>query len=233
MSTTRPMTSSATAAPSTIRASVVASARRSPNTRAVMPTLVAVRAAPTNRAVLKSSPISRIAPSPSTSGATTPTVADQQRRAADLAQLAEVHLHADLEQQEDDADLAERAEHLVVAADQVEHRRADEDAGDDLADDGRDADALGDLGRQLGGDEDDQDVAEDLGDVHAAGQSRGQGRATGRARSAVPAQWSLRMGRVGRRRAAPRACGLPRDGADERTLADLRVRALDGDSNSG
>ena len=44
--TTRPITSSATAAPRTSRASVVANARRSPKTRAVMPTLVAVSAAP-------------------------------------------------------------------------------------------------------------------------------------------------------------------------------------------
>ena len=75
VSTTRPITSSATAAPSTTRASWVASARRSPNTRAVMPTLVAVSAAPTNSAVLKSSPISDMAPRPRTIGATTPTVA--------------------------------------------------------------------------------------------------------------------------------------------------------------
>ena len=68
--TTRPMTSSATAAPRTMRASVVASASRSPNTRAVMPTLVAVSAAPTNNAVLPSSPMRLIAPMPSTIGAT-------------------------------------------------------------------------------------------------------------------------------------------------------------------
>ncbi len=43
---TRPKTSSATAAPSTILASVVANARRSPNTRAVIPTLVAVKRRP-------------------------------------------------------------------------------------------------------------------------------------------------------------------------------------------
>ncbi len=75
VSTTRPITSSATAAPSTTRASRVARARRSPKTRAVMPTLVAVSAAPTNRAVLKSSPMSNMAPRPSTRGATTPIVA--------------------------------------------------------------------------------------------------------------------------------------------------------------
>ncbi len=43
---TRPSTSSATAAPSTVRASTLDSARRSPKTRAVMPTEVAVSAAP-------------------------------------------------------------------------------------------------------------------------------------------------------------------------------------------
>ncbi len=76
VSTTRPMTSSATAAPSTTRASVVAMARRSLNTRAVMPTLVAVSAAPMNSATLKSSEMkASIAPRPRTSGVTTPTTA--------------------------------------------------------------------------------------------------------------------------------------------------------------
>ena len=51
---TRPITSSATAAPSTVRASTVARARRSLNTRAVMPTLVAASAAPRNSAVFVS-----------------------------------------------------------------------------------------------------------------------------------------------------------------------------------
>ncbi len=53
---TRPSTSSATAAPSTVLASMVASARRSPKTRAVMPTLVAVSAAATKRASSDPSP---------------------------------------------------------------------------------------------------------------------------------------------------------------------------------
>ncbi len=73
--TTRPMTSSATAAPRTTRASVVARARRSPNTRAVMPTLVAVSAAATNSATSNSVPVASIATRPSASGAITPTVA--------------------------------------------------------------------------------------------------------------------------------------------------------------
>ena len=51
---TSPRTSSATAAPSTVLASTLASARRSLNTRAVIPTLVAASAAPRNSAVLAS-----------------------------------------------------------------------------------------------------------------------------------------------------------------------------------
>ena len=116
--TTRPMTSSATAAPSTIRASVVARARRSPKTRAVMPTLVAVSAAPTNSAVLKSSPISAHRAEPEDHRRDHADGGHEQRRPADLAELAEVHLHADLEQEQDHADLAEGAQHLVAVADQ-------------------------------------------------------------------------------------------------------------------
>ncbi len=121
--TMSPITSSATAAPSTMRASVVARALRSPNTRAVMPTLVAVSAAPTNSAVLKSSPIRPMAPMPSAIGAITPITCHRHRHAADLAELPQIHLHAHLEQQEDHSDLAERAQDLVVAAHGVDAPR--------------------------------------------------------------------------------------------------------------
>ena len=57
------------------------------------------------------------------------------------------------------------------SVDEVEHRRPDQDPRDDLADDRRYADALGDLGRQLRRDEHDEDVAEDLGDFHGGGVS--------------------------------------------------------------
>jgi hypothetical protein len=68
----RPRTSSTTAAPSTVRASTVASARKSPNTRAVIPMLVAVSAAPINKDVLVDSPIERPTPTPSAIGNATP-----------------------------------------------------------------------------------------------------------------------------------------------------------------
>ena len=86
---------------------------------------------------------------------------DQHRRPPDPTELGEVHLHADLHEQQQDAELGEHAEaDAAVAAelDEAEHRRPDEDAGDDLAEHGGDADALGDLGRQLGGGDDDQQV---------------------------------------------------------------------------
>ena len=168
VSTTRPMTSSATAAPSTMRASVVASARRSPKTRAVMPTLVAVSAAPTNSDVLKSKPISSIAPMPSTIGAITPAVATSSDARPTALELRQIHLEPDLEQQQDDADLAERAQRLVGRADEAEHRRADHDAGEDLADDRGHTDALGAFRRELRRDEHDEDVEEDGADVHGS-----------------------------------------------------------------
>ena len=89
----------------------------------------------------------------------------RQRRAADLPELDEVHLEADLQQEKDDAELAEDPQHLV-GTDDPEHRRADDDAGHDLPDHRGDADAIRHLRRQLGGDEDDQDVGEDACDVH-------------------------------------------------------------------
>ena len=71
----RPSTSSATAAPRTTRASFVDNARRSPKTRAVMPTLVAVSVAPMNNDVLPFSPRARPVADPRMSGRPTPMIA--------------------------------------------------------------------------------------------------------------------------------------------------------------
>ncbi len=72
---TRPITSSATAAPSTVRDSTIANALRSPSTRAVMPTLVAVSAAPTKIASLPVIPTALPNAAPPTNGRMTPTIA--------------------------------------------------------------------------------------------------------------------------------------------------------------
>ena len=96
---------------------------------------------------------------------------DEQRRPTDRAQVAEVHLHADLEQQEDDAELGEGVDDFV-RFDEAEQRRPDEDAGGDLGDDGRDVDAVRDLSGDLGRDEHDQDVEQDRVDVHRGAHPR-------------------------------------------------------------
>ena len=137
-----------------MRASVVASARRSPKTRAVMPTLVAVSAAPRKIAVSVSKPRPTPAPAPATNGTATPMIATSIDARPDPTELGEVHLHPDLHEQQQDAELGEHAEAdaaLAAELDEPEHGRADEDAGDDLAEHGRDADALGALGGELGG----------------------------------------------------------------------------------
>ena len=71
---------------------------------------------------------------------------------------------SDLEQQQHHAELGEGAQHVAVAH-QSEHRRADDDAGHDLPDHGRDAEALRELGRDLRRHEHDQDVEEHGDDV--------------------------------------------------------------------
>ena len=124
-----------------MRASTEASARRSPKTRAVMPTLVAVSAAADEqRLVAVSCRRRRPTPMPAANGNDDADRRHGQRRTADRAQLPKVHLHADLEQQQDHAELAEDPQDLV-RTDETEHRRTDEDAGEDLADDRRNADS--------------------------------------------------------------------------------------------
>ena len=92
-----------------------------------------------------------------------------QRRPAHCAELGEVHLEPDLEEQQDHAELAQHA-HDVVSLDETQHGRPDEDPGDDLADDGRHLDPFGDLGRHLGREQKDENVQKDR--VHVHGRAR-------------------------------------------------------------
>jgi len=90
--------------------------------------------------------------------------ADGQRRRPDTDEVVEPRLDPDLEEQEYDADLGEErrlAVHLVPA----ENGGADEDSGQDLPDDWWLADALEDLIADLGREEQDEELAEDLGRV--------------------------------------------------------------------
>ena len=90
---------------------------------------------------------------------------DEDRGATDAAQLGEIHLEADLEQQQDDAELRERLQRLA-GVDPAEHRRADDDARDDLADDRGNVHPVGELGRDLRREQHDEDVEKNPVDVH-------------------------------------------------------------------
>ena len=97
-----------------------------------------------------------------------PDDGDEHGRAPDATKLGEVHLHADLDEQQQHADLGDHCEADAPVAghlDETQHRRSDDDAGDDLAEDGGDADSLRQLGRQLGGGEDDEQVEEEAGEI--------------------------------------------------------------------
>ena len=90
---------------------------------------------------------------------------DEEGRAPDGTQIPQVHLEADLEEQQDHAELGEDVQHLV-GLDDPEQRRPDEHSGDDLGDDRREADAIRDLGSDLRRDDHDQDVEQYRVDVH-------------------------------------------------------------------
>ena len=165
VSTTRPITSSATAAPSTVRAS----------TRGERPQIAedprgdadaggGKRGAEEQRRVVAVVEELHRAEA----GGHRDDDADRsdaRRRPTDGAELAEIHLEPDLEQEEDHAELAEHRERLVRAH-EVEDRRADHDAGEDLGDDRREPDPFGELRGELGRDEEDQDVEEDSTHIH-------------------------------------------------------------------
>ena len=77
---------------------------------------------------------------------------DLHRGAPDAAELAKVHVEADLEKQQDGAELAERTDH-VLGMDQSEDRRSQHDSCGDLGKDGGLPEPLGELGRHACGEE--------------------------------------------------------------------------------
>ena len=211
VSTMRPITSSATAAPSTMRASVVASARRSPNTRAVMPTLVAVSAAPTNSAVLNVL-------------AHQPHRADAQHHRRDHADGG--HEHRGLARPcrarggPSPCPTSSRSRITPISP---SVRRTSSLPPTALSTDGPmrmpatiSPTTAGTPMRSaisaaaLAAIEHDEDVAEDLGDVHGSGSGEVKGRVVGRAPGghgpAVPARWSS----VGVASCSPRGLAGPR-----------------------
>ena len=85
----------------------------------------------------------------------------EHRRPPDTTELGEVHLHPDLHEQQQDTELGKHPEAdtpLAPQLDEPEHRGADQDASDDLAQYRRNTDPLSPLGGELGCGQHDQQV---------------------------------------------------------------------------
>jgi hypothetical protein len=78
----------------------------------------------------------------------------------------DVGLQSDEEEQEDHAQLGQHVQHRIVRVDQVQSGDADDDAADHLAQNGRLADALGELTEEFGGREDRQKGDQQFSDRH-------------------------------------------------------------------
>ena len=100
-----------------------------------------------------------------------------------LDDLADVHLEADDEQQQDEAELGDGVD-VVAVGDQTEGERPGDDAGEDVAGDGRQVQAGKDDGEHAGQEQADADVMNE-GRHFAFG---GVGRRTDRRPSRTPAQ---------------------------------------------
>ena len=190
---TRPSTSSTTAAPSTMRDSGALSVPRSPNTLAVMPTLVAVgRGADEHR---------RLGRLPERQGDAEaggernhhPDDRDGGGYPTDPTQVDQIHLHSDEEEEQEYADFGEDTDRHATIAGQLhptQHRRADDDAADDLTEHRRRTDAFGQFAADHRGPEHDEQVEQQPGEVDSLGR--------------MQARWRLRLAsmRVARRNAA-------------------------------
>ena len=213
--------SSTTAAPRIVRPGRVRTAPSSASTAEVMPTLVATSAAAKNAEVAVSSP--RTAPSakPATPGEDDAEHGDEQRGAADGPQVRQPRLEADPEEQEDDAELGEHVEHLAEV-DEPEHRRPDEDAREDLADDRRLVDPLEQLVAELRREQDDEDVGQRAGGVGGGGEREQQ------VRGHRDGAYAARAARSGaRRREEPGGDGVDRGRAGPTTQSVSRLRTCD------
>ena len=95
----------------------------------------------------------------------------RHRRPADATEFGEVHLHADLHQQQQHTQFGECGDGLAVRWNPPEQRGSDQDSDDDLADDSRHSDSLAQLGRDLGGEQNHRDVEQHPGIVRMTASS--------------------------------------------------------------
>ena len=129
----------------------------------------------------------------------------QHRGPAEGAQLGQVHLHPDLHEQQEHAELGQRHHWFAVRRDPTEQRWPDEHADHDLAHDGWHTHALARFGSQLRGDQDQCQIGEHrpIVRVDAARRSHTHARhaaETNATRARRSNRRAFRTPRVGRRR---------------------------------
>ncbi len=125
--------SSITAAPRMIWPSGSCSRPRSDSTRAVIPTLVAVRVAPAMIETSVDSPSSTASGEPQRERQDHTHDGHRQRRRADLHELAQIGLQPDREQQDHHSQLREEMDRLVIRIHQPSTDLPDQHAADQLA----------------------------------------------------------------------------------------------------
>ena len=86
---------------------------------------------------------------------------------SDVPELVEVHVQADVEEQEDRAEFPQELQRGLMP-DYAQSGRSEQDPGQDFGQDGRLVEAFSDLGCRARSDEDDQQPPQKVADIHAA-----------------------------------------------------------------
>ena len=160
-SSTIPRMSSKTAAPRMILAVRVASTRKSPSTRAVIPTLVATMAAPTKIASLDGVSAPLHVSEAQNEGHDDAGGRHQKRLASHPDQILRTGFKAGAEQHENGADFRDGMDG-IAGIDPAQGKRAESNSGQNLAEDRRQPDPFKQLSRHLRGNEDGQELQEKL-----------------------------------------------------------------------
>ena len=120
--------------------------------------------------------------------------AEPDDRPAQLPQQRGPQLEADDEQHHDDAELGEVHDAVPLAADEAEQPGSDHDAGDEVAEDSAQAEALGDRREDHRGQEVDEGLREDA-IAHAISRRSSEGRAVARLSAAAARSSASRSSR--------------------------------------
>ena len=163
---TSPRMSSITAAPRMICPSTSRSRPRSDSTRAVIPTLVAVKVAPAMIAAMLVSPSALQTANPRPNGKNDAHDGDCRRGRSHPHKHPDISLQADRQEQDEDPQLREHVHRLVARADQVQARLAHDHTADEFPQNRRLTDPLGQRSADLGHSQHDHQHREQVRDLY-------------------------------------------------------------------